>query len=76
MKQLSLKSITQIKYPDPETQAESDLIKEELRTYVYEKLSNWCLGVTDVEADWDAYLAELEVIGLSDWLEIQQAGWK
>ena len=68
--------ITQIKYESADKQAESDLMAEELKAYVYEKLANWCLGTADVEAEWDTYLKELEAIGLSDWLEIQQAGWK
>lgn len=68
--------ITQIKYESADKQAESDLKAEELKAYVYEKLANWCLGTADVEAEWDGYLKELEVLGLSKWLEIQQAGWK
>ena len=67
--------VTRIKYESADAQAEAELIANELMEYVYEKLSNWCLGVTDVE-EWDAYLEELEKIGLSDWLEICQAGWK
>ena len=33
------------------------------KEYVYEKLASWFTGVSDVEADWDNYLAELETIG-------------
>lgn len=67
--------ITVIKYASSELTAESDILAEELKSYMFEKLSNWCVGVGDVEKEWDAYLAELEAIGLSRFLEIQQAGW-
>ena len=32
-------------------------------------------GVRDVETSWDAYLAELETLGLSKWLEIAQQAY-
>ena len=68
--------ITKIKYADADIQAEAELIATELKSYVWEKIGSWCLGTSDVDAEWDTYLQELEAIGLSDWLEIQQDGWK
>ena len=67
--------ISKVTYADPDVQAESDLIAGELKTYVFEKLASWATGKGDVEAEWDAYLAELEAIGLSRFLEIQNEGW-
>ena len=67
--------IGKIKYASAEEQTEADLIKDELNTYVHEQVANWLIGTSDVEADWDTYLKELETLGLSDWLAIQQAGW-
>ena len=69
-------TISKIKYATLDEQVEAEEIASELKSYVYEKMAGWFTGVSDVEADWDAYLAELEVIGLSRYLEIQQAGWK
>lgn len=68
--------ISGFKYATTELQTEADLLSTELKEYVYEKSSGWFTGVSDVDADWDAYLAELEAIGLFRYLEIQQAGWK
>ena len=68
--------ISKIKYENADIQAEAELIATELKDYVFEKIGAWCLGTTDVDAEWDIYLKELEAIGLSDWLEIQQKGWK
>jgi len=51
-------------------------IEAELVSYVFEKLGAWFTGTSDVEADWDAYLANLEKIGLSRYLELSQEGWK
>ena len=68
--------ISKIKYESAEVQAEANLIRDALKEYVFEKLGAWCLGTSDVDAEWDEYLKTLEEIGLSKWLEIQQAGWK
>ena len=67
--------ISKIKYANPDIQVEAELIQAELEAYVYEKLVSWFVGNADVEADWDNYLAELETIGLSRYLELQNAGY-
>lgn len=67
--------ITAITYETTELQTESEELYNEIKQYVYEKLAGWCVGTSDVESDWDAYLKELEALQLSRWLEIQQAGW-
>ena len=56
--------------------AEATAIRDELNTYVYEKLASWAIGRSDVEVEWDSYLKELETSGLSRMLEIMQQGWK
>jgi len=68
--------ITKIKYANLDTQLEAEEIEAELVSYVFEKLGAWFTGTSDVEADWDAYLANLEKIGLSRYLELSQEGWK
>lgn len=67
--------VYKINYQDTDTQVEAELLVTELKEYVYEKLASWFTGVSDVEADWDNYLAELETIGLSRYLELQNAGY-
>ena len=67
--------ISQIKYTTIDEQIEAGQIREELRSYVFEKLAAWFTGVSDVEADWDGYLKELEALGLSRYLELSQKGW-
>ena len=67
--------ITKIKYANLDAQLEAEEIEAELVAYVWEKLGAWFTGVSDVETDWDSYLAELEKIGLSRYLELAQEGW-
>ena len=74
-KHIPAEPITTIKYADLDKQAEAEEIESELVSYVFEKLGAWFTGVSDVEADWDSYLAELEKIGLSRYLELAQEGW-
>ena len=67
--------IGNITYPDAEMATEAAQIQEELKSYVYEKLTAWCTGTADVDADWDEYLETLEEIGLSRYLELSQINW-
>jgi len=55
--------------------AETAEIANNLNTYVKEKIALWCTGASDVDADWDNYLRELEGIGLSRYLEITQEAY-
>lgn len=57
------------------TQEEIDAVAEiesSLRSYVLEAQANFVLGNKNVETDWDAYLAELEAMGLSYYVEVCQ----
>ncbi|MEP3296968.1 MAG: extracellular solute-binding protein [Pseudoruegeria sp.] len=47
-----------------------------LRDYMLERQQGWILGNGDVEADWDAYSAQLEKLGLSDVLEVMQSAYE
>ena len=67
--------ISNITYPDADTAAEASILKNDLKDYVYEKLTAWFTGTADVEADWDKYLKTLEDIGLSRYLELSQVNW-
>lgn len=55
---------------------ESDVIAEiqsNLKTYVEEYFAAVMVGNKNLDADWDAYVAELENIGLEEYLEVVQA---
>jgi len=57
------------------TSEESDLISEiqsNLRSYVKEMTAAFLIGNEDIDAGWDDFQAELENIGASTYLEIQQ----
>ena len=45
-------------------------IKPALDSYVKETTANFIAGNLDIDAEWDNYLAELENIGLSQYLEV------
>lgn len=55
--------------------AEATEIANSLNTYVKEKIALWCTGASDVDADWENYLRELEGIGLSRYLTITQEAY-
>ncbi len=60
------------------TQDEIDLVADietSLQSFVGESLSNFVLGNKNVETDWDAYLAELEAIGLEVYVETMQGAY-
>ncbi|MDV7143216.1 extracellular solute-binding protein [Tropicimonas sp. TH_r6] len=45
------------------------------RTYMLEKQQAWILGSSDVEAEWDAYLDELNDMGMNKVLEVMQSAY-
>ena len=60
------------------TTAEADSIREiqsTLWTYVKEQQALFCTGQRDVERDWNAYLSELDRIGLKRYLEVVQKAY-
>ena len=61
-------------YTQEETEVYTD-IKTTLDTYRDEATANFLAGNTDIDANWDAYVAELENIGLSELLEVVQAAY-
>lgn len=44
----------------------------DLQSYSKNQLAKWIAGESDVNADWDSYLKELENIGLSHYLQVKQ----
>jgi putative aldouronate transport system substrate-binding protein len=49
-------------------------IETDLFAYVNRKRAEW-MATGKVEAEWDAYLKELDRLGLQEWLEIKQTGY-
>jgi len=59
-------------------QAQSDAIaniKIALTTYVNESMARFVLGDLKLDKDWDAYLKELDKIGLQKYIEVSQAAY-
>ena len=66
--------IAKIKYSS-EAQAEASELTNALTEYVKEKMALWITGAADVEAEWEDYLAELDKIGLTRYLELTQEAY-
>ena len=47
-------------------------VEASIRSYVEENITAFILGNRDIEAEWDAYISELEAIGLERYLEVAQ----
>ena len=43
--------------------------------YVDQKMAQWISGEADVEAEWDAYVAQLDTLGLQELIEIKQKAY-
>ncbi len=54
---------------DEMVQLDTDMV-----TYIDRRISEWIMN-GQVEAEWDAYLAEIEQVGLPRWLEIKQVAY-
>lgn len=66
--------ISTVKY-SADTQTEAIELQNSLLSYVREKIGLWCTGTADVDAEWEDYLAELEKIGLSKYLQLTQEAY-
>ena len=61
------------------TQEESDLrsdIYTDISTYLKEETAKFITGEKSIEKDWDAYLAELNKIGLQDLIDMYQVAYE
>lgn len=50
-------------------------IDANLRAYIEQKSQEWILGTSDVDKDWDAYIARLKQLGLEKGMQIQQESY-
>jgi putative aldouronate transport system substrate-binding protein len=60
---------------DPDAVAELADVKTTILSYVDETIARFIVGDLDLDSDWDAYLNELETIGLERYLEIYQTAY-
>ena len=58
-----------------EMEAIADL-KNNINTYVNENLAFFITGQRSIDRDWDAYVRELERIGLQRYIQLQQSGYE
>ena len=49
----------------------SDL-KTDLSACVDNYIARWIVGEGDIAEEWDAYIAEMEAIGVEEYIELQQ----
>jgi putative aldouronate transport system substrate-binding protein len=60
---------------DPSLSAEVATLQTNLENHVQQSAAEFVTGARDLDADWDAYLAELDGLGLPRYLEIQQEAY-
>lgn len=58
-----------------ESLREATELQNSLEGYVKERLALWLTGAADVEKEWKDYLAQLEKLGLSRYLELAQQAY-
>lgn len=63
-----------ISFNEEETNSIND-IQTSIQTYVGESITRFALGDMDIETGWDSYLAELDSMGLAEYLEISQTAY-
>ena len=60
------------------TEEESDKLTQidtDTQTYINKMFANWITGASDIDADWDEYLNQLDKLGLPELLEIRQKAY-
>ena len=60
----------------PEEQRVYDRTFSSIRDYMLERQQGWILGNSDVNEDWDAYLATLDEMGYQDLLEVMNTAYE
>lgn len=73
-KDVVLQVVPELKYL-PEDSSQFTLIDGQLRTFIEERAQSWILGSSDVEKDWDAYIQQLNNLGLEKATKIQNEAY-
>jgi putative aldouronate transport system substrate-binding protein len=58
-----------------EEQKVFDKYFSQARTYMLEKQQAWILGASDIDAEWDDYIAQLDRMGMPQVLEVMQSAY-
>ena len=67
-------TLPNMQYTDEESQLINDY-GSAIQNYVEECLSNWMLGRKDIDADWDAYLKQLETLKIQEFIDAMQTAY-
>lgn len=60
-------------WTDADTAAELSELQTAILDYVEQSQAQWVAGVTDINAEWDAYLEQLDKLGLPRYIELREA---
>ena len=63
-----------VQYSEDEL-SELSALSMDISSYVEQKYANWVTGVEDIDADWDAYIEQLNAMGLERYVEIQNQAY-
>ena len=63
-----------VQYSEDELAEISSLIMD-LQSFVELKYANWVTGLEDIDADWDAYIEQLNAMGLERYIELQNQAY-
>lgn len=56
----------------PEDSSRLSVLQTDIFNYVEQNKANWIMGRSDVEADWNAYIARLKELKVEEYLDINQ----
>jgi putative aldouronate transport system substrate-binding protein len=60
----------------PEDNTRIAEIGQSLGNYMNQRVAEWVSGQANIDAEWDQYVAELNRLGIQDWLQIQRKYYK
>lgn len=66
--------LPKLKYTEEEMEKILD-IPGNVNTYIRQAMAEFIIGSRDIEKGWDAYLNDLENMGLSTWIEVSQTAY-
>jgi putative aldouronate transport system substrate-binding protein len=61
-------------YYTAEESAEMAQLQTDMLQYIERKASEWIMN-GNIDAEWDAYIAELDRVGQQEWLQIKQTAY-
>lgn len=67
--------LKELKYSNDEMITIQDIVTT-IPSYIMQTMAEFITGIRDIESGWDAYLSELEGMGLNTWLECAQDAYE